>query len=482
MNSDLSIDRPREACGIVGVFGIPGASALIYSGLFSLQHRGQEGAGIVVSDGTQVRSTKGLGLVSDVFDPNTLVDLSGHLGIGHVRYSTTGAPRVQNVQPLVVECSDGIWAIAHNGNLVNARALRLMYQESGAIFQTSTDSEVLVHLLSDPMFRSRPRRVARALAELKGAFSFLLMTKDCVMAARDPLGFKPLSIGRLGGGYVVASETCALVQVGADYLRDVEPGELVIIDSTGMHSSRFAEDERSCSQAHCVFEHVYFARPDSQVFGHNVHTVRVKLGRRLAREQPAEADVVIAVPDSGSSAALGFALESGIPLDFGFMRNHYVGRTFIMPEADQRARSVDMKLAVVADVVRGKRVVVVDDSIIRGTTARRRVSALRDAGASEIHLRISCPPTMHPCFFGIDFATREELIAAGKSVAEVCEYVGADTLGYMSIEGLLSPFGEESRDYCTACFSGRYPLDVSRMTGKDAMEPMLLNLEPKPHH
>ena len=484
MNSNLISDQPREACGIVGVFGIPGASSLIYSGLFSMQHRGQEGAGIVVSDGTQVRSTKGLGLVSDVFAHDTLTDLSGHLGIGHVRYSTTGSPRVQNVQPLVVECSDGIWAIAHNGNLVNAQALRLMYQESGAIFQTSTDSEVLVHLLSDPMYRSRPRRVARALAELRGSFAFVLMTKDCVMAARDPLGFKPLSIGRLGSGYVVASETCALVQVGADYLRDVEPGELVIIDSTGLHSSRFSEEGEPCSQAHCVFEHVYFARPDSRVFGHNVHTVRVKLGRRLAKEHPADADVTIAVPDSGSSAALGFSLESGIPLDFGFMRNHYVGRTFIMPEADQRARSVDMKLAVVADVVRGKRVVVVDDSIIRGTTARRRVSALREAGAREIHLRISCPPTMHPCFFGIDFATHDELIAARRTVDEVCQYVGADSLGYVSIDGLLSPFGDESRDYCTACFSGRYPVDVSRMSGKDALEHLtpLLNLEPKPHH
>ncbi len=467
----------------MGVFGIPDSSLLLYAGLFSLQHRGQEGAGIVVSDGTQVRSTKGLGLVNDVFSKDILSDLGGHLGIGHVRYSTTGSPRVQNVQPLVVECSDGIWAIAHNGNLVNAQALRLMYQESGAIFQTSTDSEVLVHLLADPMYRSRPRRVARALAELKGAFSFLIMTKDCLMAARDPLGFKPLSIGRLGTGYVVASETCALVQVGADYERDLEPGELVVIDSTGLHSSRFA-DEEPCQRAHCVFEHVYFARPDSMIFGQNVHSVRVKLGRRLAQEHPVEADVVTAVPDSGNSAALGFSLESGIPLDFGFMRNHYVGRTFIMPEAEQRARSVDMKLAVVADVVRGKRVVVVDDSIIRGTTSRRRVSALRAAGAREIHLRISCPPTMHPCFFGIDFATRAELIAANKSIDEIRQYVGADTLGYMSIDGLLSPFGAHAPHYCTACFSGKYPVDVSRMSGKQALERMtpLLNLDPKPHY
>lgn len=484
MNSDFEQDRPHEACGIVGIFGVPDASALIYTGLFALQHRGQEAAGIVVSDGTQVRSTKGLGLVNDVFSRDVLGELTGHLGIGHVRYSTTGAPRLENVQPLVVECCDGIWAIAHNGNLVNAQALRRMYQESGAIFQTSTDSEVLVHLLSDPMYRSRPRRVARALAELKGSFSFLIMTKDCLMAARDPLGFKPLCIGKLDKGYVVASESCALAQLGAEFVREVEPGELVVINAGGMRSSRFAEEDEKCSRSHCVFEHVYFARPDSLLFGHSVHEVRIKLGMRLAQEHPVDADVVMAVPDSGNSAALGYSRQSGIPFDFGFMRNHYVGRTFIMPEAEQRARSVDMKLTVMSDVVKGKRVVVVDDSIIRGTTSRRRVLALRAAGAREIHLRISCPPTMHPCFFGIDFATREELIAANRTVEQIREYVGADSLGYLSVEGLLSPFGKQGGDYCTACFSGRYPLDVSRMTGKNALEGLtpLLNLDPKPNH
>lgn len=476
MHHDQS-DGARESCGIFGVFGIPDAALLIYPGLFALQHRGQEGAGMVVSDGTQVRTTKGIGLVSDVFAVDALRNMPGHLGIGHVRYSTTGSSRMENVQPLVVECSDGVWAIAHNGNLVNARSLRQMYQESGAIFQTSTDSEILVHLLADPMYRSRPRRVARALGELKGSFAFLLMTRDCVMAARDPLGFKPLSIGRLGSGYVFASETCALVQVGAEYVRDVEPGELVIVDSNGLRSTWFAEeDKKRFSQ--CVFEHVYFARPDSILFGQSVHSVRVKLGMRLAQEHPVAADLVTAVPDSGNSAALGYSRASGIPLDFGFMRNHYIGRTFIMPEQDQRARSVDMKLAVVRDVVKGKRIVVVDDSIIRGTTSRRRVSALREAGAREIHLRISCPPTMHPCFFGIDFATREELIAATHSLDKVRAYTGADSLGYLSMEGLLSPF-PDAPDYCTACFSGRYPVDVSHMTGKKALESgtPLLNLE-----
>lgn len=482
MNSNSDADYPRESCGIFGIFGVPDAAWLIHAGLFSLQHRGQEGAGIVVSDGTQVKSSKGVGEVNEVFASDVLRGMAGHLGIGHVRYSTTGASRIQNVQPLVVECSDGIWAIAHNGNLINAKALRLMYQESGAIFQTSTDSEVLIHLLADPMFRNRPRRVARALAELKGAFAFLIMTKDCVMAARDPLGFKPISIGKLGNGYVFSSETCALTQIGADYVRDVEPGELVIADSSGLRSTFFAEkDPKGFSQ--CVFEHVYFARPDSNVFGQSVHSVRVKLGMRLAQEYPVEADLVTAVPDSGNSAALGFSRQSGIPLDFGFMRNHYVGRTFIMPDSDQRARSVDMKLAVVKDVVQGKRVVVVDDSIIRGTTSRRRVMALREAGAKEIHLRISCPPTINPCFFGIDFATRDQLVAANHTHEEVCAFTGADSLAYLSIDGLLSPF-PNSKNYCTACFSGNYPLDISRMQGKDALESttLLLNLDGKGNH
>ena len=393
--------------------------------------------------------------------------------------SRTGSPLIQNVQPLFVECIDGVWAVAHNGNLVNAQALRQTYQENGAIFQTSTDSEVLIHLLADPMFRNRPRRVARALAELQGSFSFLLMTKDCVMAARDALGFKPLCIGTLNGGHIFASETCALVQVGAEYVRDVEPGELVVADAAGLHSSRFADPVPE-AHAHCVFEHVYFARPDSLVFGRNVHQVRLQLGMRLAQEQPADADVVIAVPDSGNSAALGYSRVSGIPLDYGFIRNHYVGRTFIMPEAAQRARSVDMKLAVVTDVVRGKRVVVVDDSIIRGTTAQRRVRSLREAGAREVHMRIASPPTMHPCFFGIDFATRDELIAGNRSVAEISAYIEADTLGYLTIPGLLSPF-PNARSYCTACFSGGYPIDVSRMKGKHALEGLtpMLNLEMK---
>ncbi|NCC51971.1 MAG: amidophosphoribosyltransferase [Spartobacteria bacterium] len=455
-------------CGLFGVFGVEYAASLIYQGLFSQQHRGQEGAGIVVSDGMKVHSLKGQGLVSDIFEADAWDRLPGYLGIGHVRYSTTGSTRIQNVQPLVVECVDGIWAVAHNGNLVNAARLRRMYQEAGAIFQTSTDSEVLVHLLADPMYRSRPRRVARALNEIQGSFSFLIMTKDALMAARDPLGFKPLSIGRLGEGYVVASETCALNQIGAKYLRDVEPGELVTIDKEGLHSHRFAERPRQ-HLAQCVFEMVYFARPDSLVFGKNVHLVRQQYGRCLAREHAVDADIVIAIPDSGNSAALGYSQESGIPLNYGFIRNHYVGRTFIMPEADARTRGVDMKLAVLPEVVRDQRVVVVDDSIVRGTTARRRVACLREAGAKEIHLRISCPPTANPCFFGIDFPSKEELIAGVHDVGGVCEYLGADSLGYLSVEGLLSPF-DKPENFCTACFTGDYPVDISAMHGKESLE------------
>ena len=461
-------DKPRESCGLFGVFGLPNPAELIYTGLFSLQHRGQEGAGIAVGDGEKVTSVKGMGLVAELPDRKPMSELPGHLGIGHVRYSTTGSSRMQNVQPLVVECLDGIWAIAHNGNLVNAKQLRTSYQEAGAIFQTSTDSEVLVHLIADPMYRSRPRRVERALAELRGAFSFLLMTKDCVMAARDPYGFRPLSIGRLGGGYIFASETCALEQVGAEYVRDVLPGELVTVDEKGLRSTSFCEPVAG-SLGQCIFEHVYFARPDSIVFGQQVHEARLSLGRRLADEHPVDADIVMAVPDSGNSAALGYSQQSGIPLDYGFMRNHYVGRTFIMPDVQQRYYSVDMKLAVISGVVKDKRVIVVDDSLIRGTTSQRRISALRSAGATEIHMRISCPPTRHPCFFGIDFPTTGELIAHNQEVSKVCEFIGADSLGYLSREGLLSAV-EQPADYCTGCFSGKYPLEVEGNQTKHFLE------------
>ncbi|MDI6773822.1 MAG: amidophosphoribosyltransferase [Verrucomicrobiota bacterium] len=467
MRNDCPGCEARESCGLFGAYGVPEACLSIYRGLFSLQHRGQEGAGIVTGDGQRVKSVRGVGLVSDVFSARSWKELKGHLGIGHVRYSTTGSTLIQNVQPIVVECVDGVWAVAHNGNLVNAGELRAMYQESGAIFQTSTDSEVLVHLLADPMFRRRPHRVGRALSELKGSFAFLLMTRNCVMAARDPFGIRPLALGALGQGHVVASETCALRQVGAAYVRDVEPGELLVMDETGLHGSQFAEPAPRA--AHCVFELVYFARPDSLVFGENVHKVRLRYGMRLAEEHPVQADIVISVPDSGNSAALGFSRKSGIPLDFGFIRNHYVGRTFIMPLTGQREQGVDMKLSVLHEVVKGQRVVVVDDSIVRGTTSRRRIRFLRQAGAAEVHVRISCPPTAHPCFYGIDFATREELAAGARTVEEIRKFIEADSLGYLSVEGLLSPL-QRPNDFCAACFTGKYPLDPSRAQGKKDWE------------
>jgi len=466
-------DKPRHYCGIFGVYGVTDPARNIYNGLFALQHRGQEGAGIVVSNGQQIKSAKGMGLVQDLAARKEFQDLQGHLGIGHVRYSTTGSSRPQNVQPLIVECIDGIWAIAHNGNLTNALELRKSYQEAGAIFQTSTDSEVLVHLIADPMFRSRPRRVERALAELQGAFSFLLMTKDCVMAARDPFGFRPLSIGKLGSGFVFASETCALEQVGAEYIRDVLPGELVTVDEKGIRSTTFCEPI-SGSLGQCIFEHVYFARPDSTLFGQNVHDVRMKLGRNLAKEAPVEADIVIPIPDSGNAAALGYSHESGIPLDYGFIRNHYIGRTFIMPSVGQRSDSVDMKLAVVPSVVKGKRVIVVDDSLIRGTTSRRRVRSLREAGAKEIHLRISCPPTRFPCYFGIDFPSRTELVAADNSIEEIRKFIGADSLAYLNIDGLRASV-EHPSDFCNGCFTGTYPYPVTGERSKEALEVMSSN-------
>jgi amidophosphoribosyltransferase len=453
---------------LFGLFGVPKAASLIYTGLFALQHRGQEGAGIVTSDGAKIRSHKGEGLLTEVFAEHPPTALPGHLGIGHVRYSTTGSSRPQNVQPIVFECFDGIWALAHNGNLTNARKMRSSYQEAGAIFQTSTDSEILMHLLADPMFRTRTRRVERSLNELEGAFAFLIMTKNSIMAARDRYGFRPLSIGRLGAGYVFASETCALDQIGATFERDVLPGELVTVDEKGIRSTTFCEPIHG-QLGQCIFEHVYFARPDSIVFGQNVHETRLKLGQRLAQEHPVEADIVIPVPDSGNDAALGFSRASGIPMDYGFIRNHYVGRTFIMPEMEQRQDSIDLKLAVVPGVVRDRRVVVVDDSIVRGSTCRRRIAALHNAGAKEVHMRVSCPPVRHPCFFGIDFPTTTELIATQRSIEEIRQYIEAHSLGYLSLEGMLAAF-EHRGDFCAGCYSGNYPVELTETMNKQDLE------------
>ncbi|MCX7819499.1 MAG: amidophosphoribosyltransferase [Kiritimatiellae bacterium] len=464
-----SEDRPAHHCGLFGVYGVPGAARVVLRGLMALQHRGEEGAGIAVSDGRIVRSVRAMGLAAEMAERHAtqLAELRGEIGIGHVRYSTTGASDLRNVQPIAVECRDGVWAIAHNGNLTNAAELRSQRQAQGAIFQTGTDSEILLHMIAHPRYARRSSPVAAALRDLRGAFSFLLLHGDELIAARDRHGFRPLCLGRLGGGHVIASETCALRQVGAEFIREIEPGELLRIRGGRLLRERFVAGNGRPGQ--CVFEHIYFARPDSRLFGESVHEVRVRFGQRLAREQPAPADVVIPIPDSGVSAAIGYARQTGLPLDFGFIRNHYIGRTFIQPSAGERTDAVDLKLAIVEDVVRGRRVVVVDDSLVRGTTVRRRVRALREAGALEVHVRIASPPVRWPCHFGIDFPTRAELAAATREPQEIARMIGADSLGYLSLGGLRAELATPSR-YCVGCFTGRYPERVPSPTPKHAFE------------
>ncbi|MFW5856551.1 MAG: amidophosphoribosyltransferase [Planctomycetota bacterium] len=457
--------NPREACGIVGVYNVPEAAAMTYLGLHALQHRGQESAGIVTSDGRNIRSRKGMGLLSGIFSTEDIRRLPGHAGIGHVRYSTAGGSKPQNTQPLVMEYSEGLIAIAHNGNLTNAKQIRDEYEAYGSIFQTSTDSEVVVHLMAKPTHVAKRNNIGHCLgSHIKGAYSFLFMTRTKLMAARDPQGFRPLCLGRKGEGYILASETCAFDQMGARFEREVEPGEFVIIDEQGLRSESFVPEDL-IRPAHCIFEHVYFARPDSTIFGDNVHLVRKRLGVNLAREHPADADVVVPVPDGGNSAAIGYAQASGIPLDRGLIRNHYVGRTFLNPVQSGRDRAVHLKHNVVKDVVRGKRVVLVDDSLVRGTTMKRLVRAVRDGGASEVHLRISCPPNAYPCYYGVDFPTRGELIAANSSREEIERALQVESLRYISIEGLLDATSGPSGNYCTACFSGKYPLPASEELG-----------------
>ena len=458
-----------HSCGLFGIFGSPNAAWLIYRGLFSLQHRGQESAGIAISDGKHIESRKGLGLVSDVFTPEALVPLKGHLGLGHVRYSTTGSPRIQNAQPLVERFSGGTIAVAHNGNLVNAKTLRDEYEAHGSIFHTSSDSEIIIHLLANPRNVARDNCWHHCLNAIHGAFSFLFLTKDSLIGARDPQGFRPLVLGRLGDAYVLASETCALDQTGAVFEREIAPGEMITIRENGVTSERFAEPD-TCRSANCMFEHVYFARPDSLIFGDNVHSVRVRLGQRLAAEHPADADIVIGIPEGGIAAALGYCRESKIAMELGFIRNNYVGRTFIMPTPEARRQGVSVKLNVIREVVRGKRVVVVDDSIVRGTTTRGKMSQLRAAGAREIHLRISSPPIRWPCFYGIDFPTKRELIAANKTADEIAAFIEVDSLGYLSVPGMLSAVNGASGDYCTACWTGNYPVKIIDPTDKLSLE------------
>jgi amidophosphoribosyltransferase len=459
--------EPRESCGLFGVFGVKDAARMTYYGLYAQQHRGEESAGIASTDGRTIISHRGMGLVTDVFDEEDLPRLKNHTAIGHVRYGTAGASGPANAQPLVVDYSHGQIALAHNGTLVGAEAIRDEFEAHGSIFHTTTDTELIIHMLAKPEVVMRDNEgIKDVMSKLRGAFSLLMLTPEQMIAVRDPQGFRPLVLGRVGSqGWAVASETCAFDLVKARYVRDVEPGEIVFIDKDGLHAGKYVGEDQ-IHPHHCIFELVYFSRPDSRVFGDTVHVARMRMGRELAREYPVEADVVVAVPDSGNDSALGYARESGIPLDHGFIRNHYVGRTFIQPEQSDRIQGVEVKLNVVKPVVKGKRVIVVDDSIIRGTTSRSRVQMLRAAGAKEVHLRISCPPTRHPCFYGIDFPTTAELLAFDKDMDEIRDFLELDSTGYLSMEGMLKSVSQPPDHYCTACWSGEYIVPIGRYAGR----------------
>ena len=446
----------HEECGVCGVFGHPESANLTYLGLYALQHRGQEGAGICSSDGKNVYLEKSLGLIADIFSEKRLKRLPGHIAIGHNRYSTAGGSGLKNVQPLLANYALGSIAIAHNGNLGDADALRLRLEQKGAIFQSSSDSEVILHYIARAKEPNPHDRIAGALRKVAGAFSILFMAETELIAARDPYGVRPLALGRIDGAYVVASETCAFDIIGAEYLRDIEPGEMIVINENGIESRKILQSER---RAFCVFEFIYFSRPDSYIFGRlNVNRLRKAFGHELARIAPADADIVIPVPDSGVPAAIGYAEASRLPFDFGLIRNHYVGRTFIEPKQSIRHFGVKIKLNPVRHILRGKRVVVVDDSIVRGTTSKKIVKMLREVGeAKEVHLRISSPPTISPCFYGIDTPTRQELIASSHQIEETRKYVTADSLAYLTIPSikLMLPKPE---DYCFACFDNHYPI------------------------
>jgi amidophosphoribosyltransferase len=460
----LKRDKFREECGVVAIYAHPEAEKLAYLGLHALQHRGQESAGIATSDGETLHLHKGMGLVADIFGEEVLGQLHGRLAIGHTRYSTAGDSALLNAQPIRVQSNKGTIALAHNGNLVNAGEIRSRLESQGSIFQTNSDTEVIVHLIARSKEPTLPEAIADALRQVEGAFSLVMISPDRIYAARDPRGFRPLALGRIPPGaahkqdtIVFASETCAFDLIGATFERDVKAGELLVVSSAGLTSQCYAP---ALSQASCIFEHVYFSRPDSLVFGRAVEKSRSELGRELAREAPAEADIVVPVPDSGVSAAMGYAAESGIPFRFGLIRNHYVGRTFIEPKQAVRDFGVKLKLNPVRSLLEGKRVVLIDDSIVRGTTSRKIVRMVRSTGAREVHMRISCPPTISPCFYGVDTPSMRELIAANKTVEEIREFIGADSLAYLSIEGLRKACGDgQKTSYCTACYTGRYPTD-----------------------
>jgi amidophosphoribosyltransferase len=459
-------DKFKDECGVVAIHNHPEASTLAYLGLHALQHRGQESAGVVSSDERRLYTHKAMGLVADIFTEEVLARLPGRVAIGHTRYSTTGDSTLFNAQPITVDCNKGMIALAHNGNLVNAHFIRQKLEQQGSIFQTTSDTEVVVHLIAQSKEQTLPEAIADALTRIEGAFSLVLMTRDRVFAVRDPRGFRPLSMGRIPATQtekdgsrrdtiVFASETCAFDLIGANYERDVEPGEMIVVGPEGVSSRMYAP---KAPQSSCIFEHVYFARPDSNIFGRPVAVSREALGRQLAREAPVEADMIVPVPDSGVTAAMGYSAESGIPFRFGLIRNHYVGRTFIEPEQRVRDFGVKLKLNPVRSLLEGKRVIVIDDSIVRGTTSKKIVRMLRNAGAREVHFRISCPPTIAPCFYGVDTPSKKQLIGANMSVEEIRQFIGADSLSYLSLEGLKLACGEgEHTSYCTACYTGKYP-------------------------
>ena len=460
-------DYPRHYCGVFGIYGHPNAAELTYYGLYALQHRGQESAGIVACDGQQFRMHKGMGLVSQVFKGKVLHELVGKMAVGHTRYSTTGSSNIGNAQPLTVDCAKGQIAIAHNGNLTNAAALREELEERGSIFQTTVDSEIILHWLAQPSNNGEHNLIS-TIRKVEGAYSLVIMTENELIGVRDAYGFRPLCIGKVDGAYVLSSETCALDLIQAEFVRDVEPGEIVIIDENGLRSIQaFPEQER---RALCIFEYVYFARPDSNIRNQNVYKVRVEMGRELARENPIEADIVVPIPDSGNCAALGFALESGIPYEMAFVRNHYVGRSFLQPSQLIRDFNVRVKLNLITDLVKDKRVVIVDDSIVRGTTCKKRVNSLKEAGAREVHVMVSCPPHKNPCVYGIDFPDRSKLMAANYNLEEICQYLNADSLNYLSKEGMVKATGQPTDSFCLACYDGEYPVEYDPTVDKHIME------------
>lgn len=470
-SDDDARDKFRDECGVFGIFGHPDAAHMTYLGLYALQHRGQESAGMAVACDGHVKQARAMGYVSDVFGEDVLRDLVGRSAIGHVRYSTFGDSRVVNAQPLLIDCVHGQIALCHNGNLVNAAELRRELVGHGSIFQTNSDTEVVLHLYARSTAATTEDAVVESVSRVKGAFSLAMLTPERLIAVRDPQGFRPLALGRIGDAYVVCSETCAMDLIGATYEREVEPGEVLVIDKDGVRSYKpFAP----APAAHCVFEHVYFSRPDSYVFGESVNEVRTNLGRLLSSEAGVDADVVVPIPDSGICAATGYAEASGIPLRMGLIRNHYVGRTFIHPQQSIRGFKVKVKLNTVRSIIEGKRVVLVDDSIVRGTTSQKIVGMIKAAGAREVHMRISCPPTVAPCYYGIDTPHRDQLIAAGHSIEEIRDYLSADSLAYLSLDGLREAVGANHSNYCNACYTREYPVEPP--SDKEAYMQMVFKL------